>query len=144
MSVRGIRIISVMVLCVASGAEAQTAKFNLRCEGTMTSSSSFTGSETKPYSKLYRVDLDAGKWCENDCPAIFDIASVQPTQITFQDQKDDGPTEQSFLSEFVERTTGEHYIFSGLRLPMLTTSTKYEGHCEREDFDGFPAHETKF
>lgn len=137
-------ITGLVAICLTSPVVGQE-QINLRCIGISTSSSNGV-EESKPYETLFRIDLAEGKWCEDDCRAIFDIHAIQPTQITLSESSVDTPREQSFSSNFINRTTGRHLISAGSRYPSMgiIVTLKYEGQCELEPFEGFPQVETKF
>lgn len=137
--------VSLVLFAPSVSALAQSDQFNLRCKG-MTTSSTSAARKTEPYETLYRIDLAQKKWCENDCPALYNIASVQPTQITLQDDKQDTPSEQSQSSNFIIRTTGKHHALSSAKYRDLgiLVLISWDGQCQREDFSGFPPHSTMY
>lgn len=129
-----------------AGAVAALAAFNLLCQGMLTTTT-FDGQQVEPYSRTYRVDLDAGQWCESDCKILRPIVEVQPAFITLQDSKATDPALRSTVLNMVNRETGAHTILSTLVMGRRTTTTvvsRFEGQCERQDFTGFPELETKF
>ncbi|MDZ4308416.1 hypothetical protein [Allopontixanthobacter sp.] len=138
-------MVAFLVSAAAIAQANQTDKFNLRCTGT-TQSASNAGKNSEAYEAIYRVDLAQGKWCESDCEAVHQIAGVQPTQITLQEDEKDTPSEQSHLSNFIHRDTGEHFIYSGAKMHTfgIIVTIESRGKCQREDFTGFPVFETKF
>ncbi|MFZ5748231.1 MAG: hypothetical protein ACOY45_11335 [Pseudomonadota bacterium] len=135
---------AITLLCI-SAADA-SEPFNLVCTGTL-SSRSMDGETKKPYRSVYRIDLDRGKWCDGDCEALHDIASVQPTQIALQDKRVDTPSERSMMANLIDRRTGEHTVTATSATPGLRGSVlimQWHGQCERAPFTGFPSFETKF
>ena len=134
----------VAAMTLASGAKAEDT-FNLVCDGqTQIVVPAILKDETKPYHKVYRVDLGKKTWCEADCPTIFNFADVSPTQLVFFDETIDAPSTYSKTREAVSRTDGTHSIFaqSGVGINGVTMSSK--GQCEKAPFTGFPTPETKF
>ena len=138
--------IFALAMVASSPAFAQQQQFDLVCSGEQTSTT-FDGEKVEPYSTRLRIDLAEERWCENECKAIHDLASVQPTQITLKETSDDGIDESSFMLHFVDRETGEHHLSTAARyraFPRLTVSIKMKGTCSPEPFSGFPTFETKF
>lgn len=138
--------VSLLAAALIAAPCAAQDQIKLRCTGTMTSDSA-AGNEVKPYETVYRIDLAAKRWCENACRAMHDIAEVHPVQITLDKEETDTPSEQSQSSNFINRETGRHTIFSTARYfgPVsLTVMVKWEGQCKAEPFDGFPEVQTKF
>ena len=129
-----------------STAAAIAATFNLLCTGTSTTTT-LQGKKTEPYEATYRLDLDKMKWCESECKALHDIAKVQPTFISLQDEKEDTPSRQSMTISQVDRETGRHTATLTAKTYGrfgYTVIITYDGQCERQPFSGFPKFETKF
>ena len=123
---------------------AALGAFNLVCTGTITTDGAPPSPEDD-YSYTYRIDLDAEKWCEEDCKTIHKIAAIQPAQITLEDSHDKDPVlGESKMKTFVNRETGRHTVIASslyFRRPMTMI---WKGQCERAPFSGFPKIETKF
>lgn len=133
-------------LMMASPALAAGQQFDLICKGTL-QSSSITGEKSEPFEDHLRIDLERGKYCEDECRALFDIASIQPASLILLDKRVDTPSEDSFLQISINRETGEYSGISGWRIPgrpELTGRLKYTGTCEAQPFSGFPTFQTKF
>jgi hypothetical protein len=125
---------------------ASVAAFNLVCTGTQTTKSLMTD-KSQPYSAVYRIDLDGGKWCEGECKALHPIAHILPTQLQLQSDKVDSPSERSTTSNMIDRETGAHTIlatFSSPRDRAYAVMIQWAGQCEKSAFTGFPKFETKF
>ena len=125
---------------------AAAATFNLTCTGTMESKTIF-GEETEPYSYTYRMDLDAQKWCDGECKALFPIHAIHPTEIELQYDKSSSPSEEKLTANSIDRETGRQSILATSKNPRDPRSIliiKWEGMCEKSDFTGFPKFETKF
>lgn len=123
---------------------AVAAAFNLVCSGTI-ESTTLEGTRTEPYSYIYRLDLDAKKWCDDGCGVLRDIAEVQPAFIVLQPNKNiDTSTQKEFYETRIERETGREttLLTSGRRASILIM--KWEGQCEKQPFTGFPKFDTKF
>lgn len=137
---------AILLVAMPLAAAEPSTQFNLKCEGTLKTSSAFE-QRTLPYTTVYRIDLTKLKWCEDDCRALFDIDSVHPTQITLKHKEVDTFSEKSWSANTIDRQTGEHSITISKTNPrdradgLLLT---WDGHCEREPFSGFPTFETKF
>lgn len=111
---------------------AAVAVFNLNCAGTVITNRS----ASKPFAKTFRVDLDAGRWCENDCPRSFPLFAISDDTLTFQMKMD----EISNITEEVDRQSGE-YTANG---KVFSTSMEWHGKCTRTAFTGLPALRQKF
>lgn len=122
------------------------AAFNLVCAGTQTADS-IAGQDTKAYEATYRLNLDEKKWCEGECKARQDIASIQPAELRLQDEHKDTPSERSMLLNAINRETGAQAITATYANPHDRRSTitmKWEGTCAKATFTGFPDVATKF
>ena len=116
------------------GAFLQTvAAFNLVCSGT-------TGTidmerpfapmaDPNPVSITYRIDLQEGRWCSNDCTSTKPIYQVTSTQIVLE-YSEDAPDHFHWL----ERETGRFVN----RLTLFPRMLMTRGECTRSDFTGFP------
>ena len=118
--------------------------FNLVCSGTMTTNGTLP-SPDRAYSYTYRIDLDAGKWCEEDCKTIYKIAAIQPAQITLDDSETTDPVlGRSKMQNFISRETGKQTITANSVYFGRASIVHWNGRCERTEFSGFPKIETKF
>jgi hypothetical protein len=126
-------------------AAAAAAAFNLVCSGTISTEDYSGPKPPEPYRYEYRIDLDAKKWCESDCPVLHDVAAAQATAIMLEPRKDvDTPTRREFYLGEIDRVTGRHSIISTSGRGAGILIMKWEGRCESAPFSGFPKHETKF
>jgi hypothetical protein len=124
-------------------AAAVGATFNLICSG-MLLTTDFRGKRSEAYSDTYRLDLGARKYCESECKAQFDIARVDPTELTL-DQKGDAMTRGSeYLVNRVDRETGAHSAFASSGRGSSTVMLTWTGVCKVAPFTGFPTFKTKF
>lgn len=122
------------------------AAFNLACTGTQ-STDSILGKKSKPYETLYRLNLEKNEWCEGECKSIHKIEAVQPSEIVLEDTKVDSVSQRSIMRNSINRETGAHSLTSSYSNPRIRGSgimMSYTGVCEKRDFSGFPALETKF
>lgn len=137
---------ALALLSVPAVAATPASQFDLKCAGTRTTKSMGTTS-SEPYASVYRIDLDRKKWCEDECKALHDIASVQPAQLTLQNEDEDTPSGSSTLSNFIDRETGAHRILAASKMrrsPAMTVVLEWKGSCEPAAFSGFPDLKTKF
>lgn len=130
-----------MAYFLAAAAVAST--FNLVCSGEV---KSFGGGEagSEPFEKIYRVDLDSGKWCEGECPEQKPLAKVTGTSLTLEDELTEGATSRTERMSMVSRETGEFVSKSIILGSYGKLSLYYSGQCEAAPFSGFPEFETKF
>lgn len=139
-------LIVILTLLSSGPAIAQSAQFNLRCKGTM-EVREIGADKVGPYEKVFRIDLARKKWCEGLCEEATPIASVQETQIVLTDHRSESRTMDSYVSERIDRKTGEHDAGLGVRSygrSGFVSSKSWKGSCEQEPFTGFPTVETKF
>lgn len=122
---------------------AATAAFNLNCAGTLETISSL-GKASRPYASVYRIDLAANKWCESDCKTQFNIAAVSPAQITLEKKTIDTPRQHETLNNFINRETGDHFVFAKSGVGASALVMNWKGKCTRSDFTGFPKITTQF
>lgn len=123
---------------------AAVSAFNLTCTGTMHSFSRATGSVSKPYTAIYRIDLTRKIWCEGDCKGTAPIARVLPTSLFLRDEDGNSASDTQTDADWIDRETGEHHSLLETSLSGMTVRIRMEGHCERSAFTGFPKFKTKF
>lgn len=105
-------VLAVASLLAACAAETspQSRQFNLQCTGESWSRVKGKDDATRRRADLvYRVDLDAGKWCVRDCDRILDVVSVSDEQIVlwdFDSRATDGE-EWMTVRTTLNRLTGE-------------------------------------
>lgn len=124
---------------------AASTAFNLSCVGTLETESFYNGKTSEAYSYSYRIDLEAGRYCESSCKAIHTIYEVQPAYIVLEAPEDiDTPTLKRFFRTSIDRETGVQstLMTSGRRQDILIM--KWTGQCAKQPFSGFPTLETKF
>lgn len=134
---------SLLALSLLIGASPAMAAFNLECSGDLT-----TGSEGAPETRttlplstfVYRIDLEAKRWCAGDCATTEKIADIQDTLIFFAYE----PYGEPGVWTYVNRESGEYVSLTkwkskpGVKDFYVYTSA----HCQRAVFTGFP--ERKF
>jgi hypothetical protein len=121
----------------AEPATAQPPLFNLVCSGTVTMNY-FTGSSTRPYSIVRRLDLERGKWCEDGCGTLHDFVSVSATLLTLEDRRADPPRQGEALRHTINRQTGEERIDSLRQLGDERMIRTWRGTCVHAPFTGLP------
>lgn len=136
---------AVIAITAPASALAQSSQFNLTCTGTVqTLAPAALIDETKDYSAVYRIDLEALKWCEADCSTTHPIAEATPTALTLQSKSVDTPREYEKLRIYVSRETGRHSITAESGIGASRMAMFWKGTCEPSEFTGFPTPVTKF
>lgn len=119
---------------------AVTTAFNLSCTGTVKHLGGATPEE-KPFARTIVVDLDAKKWCEDDCKSVYDIQDIQPAGLMLvEDTKVTPGVGRYFQRKFVNRETGAY----SATLDGYGSLTIYSGKCEKAEFTGFPEIPARF
>lgn len=122
----------------ANGAMAAAdarAQFDLICVGTRTPG---LIDPPVPYRIVYRVDLQAMKYCWDDCDRpLRDIAWADAQWIGFEGNKQESPAPGASVA-FVNRVTGKYQSY------IVGRSASTEAECEPAPFKGFPHPQTKF
>ena len=110
---------------------ATTLPFNLVCTGLI--SESATRFRSKPIRSEYRLDLNQGIFCRDDCDQIQQIFSVTDLTITLENVRwGEGPS--TVVQTVINRESGEYN-----RLFRSGVGGFVEvGTCERAPFTGFP------
>jgi hypothetical protein len=121
----------------AEPAAAQPQLFNLVCAGTVRMNY-FTGSSTRSYRIVRRLDLQRGKWCEGACEALHDFVSVGATLLTLEDRRGDPPRQREALTHTINRQTGEERIDSLTELGDERMIKTWRGTCVHAPFTGLP------
>jgi len=127
-------------------AATAVATFNLICVGTQHTDTVFH-KKNRSFNYTFRLDLDQGIYCQDDCRTIHAISAVLPTRIRLKDVHVDTAAMTVLDTISIDRGTGEYhgsytYISTTVRDAMEVTQST--GHCERADFTGFPRIENKF
>ena len=108
------------------------AAFNLACSGTMRSGPlglALPEEEGEPFTIVYRIDLDAGRWCSGACNMIEPIAAVAGGEIVLRDRHDPAGSSVVRFLPGPGRFTDT--------LIMGDTATLRSGTCEPAPFTGF-------
>lgn len=124
------------VSLTAFDAAAQSAtQFDLVCSGTRQ-----MGLDAQPVPLDYRlrVDLEARRWCWNDCDRTMQIVDVAPDRLVLQTESIDTPRKRSTSDNTVSRTTGEHRSI-WIETRPIPTYVETKGQCDPAAFSGFPA-----
>lgn len=94
------------------------------------------GGGAKPFSTEFRVDLKAGRWCDDKCDDVRPFAKVERDRLTFSESETGTFTEWSY----VDRRTGEYtQVF---RSDLLRSSSK--GQCARGAYKPITFKKRKF
>ena len=125
---------------------AVAATFNLHCTGVHTQSQvkgpfQLETVKEEPFSVVYRIDLEAGRWCAGPCQATEPLAGLGDGQIAIERSDDSTDTLTMDSQTIVNRETGDYlsrFRFMAADLSSGTVDLK-KGHCAREPFSGFPA-----
>jgi hypothetical protein len=107
--------------------------FNLVCSGTMRSGPvglALPEQDGAPFTITYRIDLDAGRWCSDDCGDVEQLASIVGGQILLRDRHD--PDGSNVLTIFPAQRRFTDTIIAG------NVATLRSGTCDAEPFTGFP------
>ena len=115
---------------------AVASAFNLLCTGTVyihDIDDPYSPPDTQQVTETYRIDLDEGRWCRDECASTISIAKVEPTVITLQDITIPTSHVQSYTIT-IYRETG--LLFSKLVLRGVESRTIEQ--CEVRPFGGFP------
>jgi hypothetical protein len=138
-------LVAVTWSLLSCTAEAQTAAFDLTCTGSLrTLVPALVKDETKPYTTVYRIDLDAKKWCEADCHAQSDFVEVTPVDLVLEKRTVDTPREHEDTLNSISRETGDHFMHFESGIGPRRIALFWRGHCEKSAFTGFPHVDTKF
>ena len=109
------------------------AAFNLICSGTLRSGPvgvALPEQEGEPFTIVYRIDLDARRWCSDACEAVEPLASIVEGHILLRDRHDpDGSDVVTIIPEWGR--------FTDTRIEG-NTATLRSGTCVPQRFTGFP------
>ncbi|HYI48425.1 MAG TPA: hypothetical protein VEX35_08180 [Allosphingosinicella sp.] len=107
------------------------AAFNLVCTVT------FAGTDSRPTPLIIRVDLDARRFCLDQCVQTNPIVSVTDSEIIFQN----GVSEASGI--LIRRVVGgesrRYYASLRSEYPGRVIETSSTGTCAAAPFTGFPS-----
>ncbi len=110
--------------------------FNLACAG-QSDANGITFSEKKKYETVFRVDLELGKWCEDDCKQVEDIARIEPTRIVLRDISHGDYPLVYHDTEYLDRETAEHHRFVSNKQGRNPFDMTWKGKCTLGEFTGF-------
>lgn len=110
------------------------SQFDLVCTGHTT-----RGAERgKAFSERIRVDLEAERWCKDDCDRPVDFFEVTPSVLTLE-RTEPAPRGLRITSwTTIDRTTGAYQQFTSI-IGAAAQVSQVEGQCVREAFSGMPA-----
>ena len=125
-------------------ATAAILAFNLLCPGTMTTAG-MVKSQPKPYAYEYRIDMESGQWCADNCKRLAAIYEIQPSEITLENSTEiDAADILSRTQNVINRETGAHLMTATIDMRSGKSALLWRGQCEKKPFSGFPKLETKF
>jgi hypothetical protein len=109
------------------------AAFNLICSGTMRTGPvglALPEQDGEPFTIIYRIDLDARRWCSDACEETEPLASVFEGQILLRDQHEPDGSNVVTIIPAIGRFTDT--MIQG------SIATLRSGTCRPETFTGFP------
>ena len=109
---------------------AVIAAFNLVCTGTLR-----IDGRSIPETMTFRVDLEARRYCLDDCAETLPIAAVDDGVITFEDSREGAFS----LVRTVNRESGRLYDHFWTSLDGREAETTTTGTCTSAPFTGFPS-----
>ena len=116
-------MVMVAALVASTAAVAQERQqFDLMCKG-------------KGAEKHYRIDLQRGEWCADQCPVVATIAEVTSGTLLLKNEK--LSQNGNMIIERVNRSTG--VWFYAREFPASKWGKVVSGSCEIAPFSGFPA-----
>lgn len=125
--------LTLVLFSVLASSAAAAEQFDLRCTKQVRGSGV---AETS--TRTYRIDLEAKRWCMDECKTARGIQAVTPDRITI-DETD--PAERRYrATHYIDRSTGKYIQTYDNR--SLGTVIITEGVCEPAPFSGLPG--TKF
>lgn len=110
---------------------AFVAAFDLVCAGTTSILSDTAALQKQQLNVHFRIDLDAGRWCEGECKETNLLVAVTDTKIVLENIRNSDVLEMRQISRESGKLSG--YGFFG------PTSFAEDANCERAEFSGFPA-----
>jgi hypothetical protein len=126
------------LLCAAPALAAE--QFDLLCAGQVRKD---VPGRWAPYTKTYRIDLAAGRWCLGNCSVVSPIFAVTASKIVLQEPTDSSKSaDGSALTHEIDRTSGAVTNYS-YRPPLFAGGSVWwweeRGVCEARPFSGMPA-----
>jgi hypothetical protein len=128
---------TALLILAAAAASAPSQQFDLICTGTPGNDGAlvYAGADLR-----LRVDLAAGKWCEDDCRVINPIVEQQPAMLWLEKASEIEQRREQVHVRAVNRETGQYLRIQESRFGQISE----RGQCQRAPFSGFPKIETKF
>lgn len=125
--------LTLVLFSAISSSSLAAEQFDLQCTKQVRGSGV---AETN--TRTYRIDLEAKRWCMDDCKTALGIKSVTPDRITINETD---PAERRYRdSHYIDRGTGKYVQTYDSRATGTFIVT--EGVCEPAPFTGLPS--TKF
>lgn len=111
--------------------------FNLVCTGSsVTTESGRLQLGPRPMSIVYRIDLDANRFCSHSCESTRPIGSVTYGDIVLQDEI--ARVGGEVIYRKVSRESGSYYGSLETKVGRKVKSVIMVATCERAPFSGFP------
>ena len=107
--------------------------FDLVCSGMLRSGPvglALPEQDGQPFTITYRIDLDARRWCSDDCGETEALDSVFEGQILLRDRHD--PDGSNVVTIFPAQRRFTDTLIAGDR------ATLRSGTCDPAPFSGFP------
>ncbi len=124
--------LTLVLFSAISSSAVAAEQFNLQCTKQVRGSG-----VAEANTRTYRIDLEAKRWCMDDCKTALGIQAVTPDRITIDE------------TDAAERNQASHYIYRGTGKYFQTYENRYlgtfivtQGVCEPAPFTGLPS--TKF
>lgn len=111
--------------------------FNLECSGksyTMTKIMFGKPEKEWPFTRIYRVDLTAGRYCRDACTTTERLVGANQKYIVFVDDEDSAGDADTYVNREDGSYLERHRLMSGATF-LATVSS---GECRKAPFTGFP------
>jgi hypothetical protein len=125
-------LVAIALAAAVSGTPG-AGQFDLICTGTTKTIGTNGNDGDKPQTVRYRIDLDAGRWCEGDCAAGLPIQSVTADNIVLIDRVN-GPPIRGTERHSISRIAGT--VESTIATVGLFMS--FHGACAKASFTPLP------
>lgn len=127
--------LAALALTAVEAAAQSATQFDLVCSGTRQLT---LDGPAEPHDYRLRIDLEAGRWCWDECARTMPIVEVAPDRLTLLSEVVDTPRKRSTTENTVSRVTGEHRAL-WIESRPIPTFVETKGQCDPAAFSGFPA-----
>ena len=134
-------LLAAALVAMGSSAFAQSAsQFDLVCSGPRKDR---PDQSSHPYSQELRLDLDAMRWCQDECKAARPILKLTPDQIILIDTELEERGLHITSKDVIDRIAGtqSEFVSTISKITGLAPSLVYmdfQGACKTAPFRGFP------